>query len=67
MAQPLTAEELLPLFTRLSPKERLRLFKLAANSRTDAQTYEAAPVSPDEFDSDVDPLAWDADGWENFE
>ena len=67
MLHPLTAEEILPVLRRLSPRERLRLFKLAANTRTDAQAYQAIPVAPEEFATTEDPLAWDAEGWEEFE
>jgi len=31
----------------------------------DASTYQSLPPSRDEFSSEDEPLAWDADGWEN--
>jgi prevent-host-death family protein len=32
---------------------------------TDAAAYQAHPPTAAEFSTDGDPLAWDADGWEN--
>ena len=32
---------------------------------TDAAAYQAHPATAAEFSTDDDPLAWDADGWEN--
>lgn len=32
---------------------------------TDAAAYQAHPPTANEFSTDDDPLAWDADGWEN--
>jgi len=32
---------------------------------TDAAAYQAHPPAAPEFSTDDDPLAWDADGWEN--
>jgi hypothetical protein len=66
MPQPLTANDLLPLVARLAPEERARLLHLIeAASERDAAAYAKAPPRPDEFASDDDPLAWDADGWEH--
>jgi len=31
----------------------------------DAVAYSSVPPTDDEFSADDDPLAWDADGWEN--
>ena len=66
MEKPLSAEELIPLVDRLSPKERLRLLRLISlrPAADDRDTYRAFPPRHDEFSSDTDPLAWDADGWE---
>jgi hypothetical protein len=61
----MTVEELLPLVARLSPPERARFLRLLTTSANDAQMYQALPPKPGEFDADDDPLAWDADGWEN--
>ena len=32
---------------------------------TDAAVYRSYPPTASEFSSDEDPLAWEADGWEN--
>ena len=66
MGEPLTADDLLPLVARLSPQERVRLFRLLKSSGTDAAAYIAAPPHRDEFSTDQDPLEWDAEGWESF-
>jgi hypothetical protein len=65
MSQPLTATDLLPLVARLAPQERKRLVRLIEDAgERDAALYLASPVKPGEFASDEDPLAWDADGWD---
>jgi hypothetical protein len=65
MSNPLTADDLLPLIAKLSNEERHRLLRLAfRQGSTDADAYAAQPVTPDEFGSDDDPLAWEAEGWE---
>ena len=33
---------------------------------TDSAAYQGHPPGTAEFSTDDDPLAWDADGWENF-
>ena len=67
---PLKAHDLLPLVQRLSHEEQLRLVKLAlraaASNGNDAAAYGAVPPRDDEFSSDDEPLAWEADGWEEF-
>jgi hypothetical protein len=65
MEKPLSAEDLLPLVDRLSPQERLRLLGLISlrPAADDREAYRALPPHRDEFSSDTDPLAWDADGW----
>jgi prevent-host-death family protein len=32
----------------------------------DAALHQSLPPGRDEFSTDEEPLAWDADGWENF-
>lgn len=67
MSKPLTADELLPLVKHLTVAERARLITLiGASSEDDGLAYRMVPPKPDEFSSDTDPLAWDADGWENL-
>lgn len=66
MPKPLTADEILPLVKHLTLSERARLIQLiGASCESDARAYRAAPATLNEFSSDEDPLAWDADGWEN--
>ena len=66
MPKPLTADDLLPLVASLTPKERVRLLRLIALPRgPDASVYRSAPPSGDEFSADEEPLAWDAEGWED--
>jgi len=68
MERPLTAEELFPLVDRLSPQERLRLLRLISlrPASDGPDSYRVLPPRHDEFSSDTDPLAWDADGWEGI-
>jgi hypothetical protein len=66
MSSPLTADDVFPLVERLTPHERVRLFRLIAKSPDrDAATYRAVPSGSDEFSSDTELLAWDAEGWED--
>lgn len=66
MTQPLTADDILPLVKRLSLHERTRLVRLmSTSSEEDAAVYRAVPPKGDEFSSEADLLALDADGWEN--
>lgn len=67
MVEPMKADDILPLVARLAPEERVRLMRLIAEQRDadDAAIYAAAPPRPDEFSTDEDPLAWEAEGWEN--
>ena len=68
MAQPLRAEDLLPLIKRLSHDEQLQLAKLALkaarDSSRDAAIYQQKPVRSDEFSDEDDGAAWDGEGWE---
>jgi hypothetical protein len=70
VTNPPTAGELWPLIQRLPREERLRLAKLALRSAAEEggaeAAYAQAPVGADEFSSDEEPLAWDADGWKEF-
>ena len=66
MAKPLTADDIIPLVASLTPQERVRLLRLIALSQdTDAAVYGSVPPSRDEFSSDEEPLAWEAEGWED--
>ena len=66
MAKTLTADDILPLVASLTPEERVRLLRLIALPQGgDAPVYRSVPPSRDEFSADEEPLAWDADGWED--
>jgi hypothetical protein len=51
--------------------EQVRLAKLAlraaASSADDAAVYRASPPPEDEFGSDEEALAWEAEDWEEFD
>jgi hypothetical protein len=65
MAKALTADDILPLVAALTPQERARLLRLIAVPQgADAPAYRSVPPSRDEFSADEEPLAWDAEGWE---
>jgi len=66
MARVLTADDILPLVASLTPRERARLLWLIAFPQgADADVYGSVPPSGDEFSADEEPLAWDAEGWED--
>jgi hypothetical protein len=66
MPRPLTADDIIPLVAALSPKERLRLLRLIAMPQgADESVYRSLPPCPAEFSTDEEPLAWEADGWED--
>ena len=64
MARALTADDILPLVASLTPQERMRLLRLIALPEgSDRPVYRELPPSSDEFSSDEEPLAWEAEGW----
>jgi hypothetical protein len=65
----MTADDLLPLIAGLTPQERVRLFRLitARPGADAAAAYSSVPPGQDEFSTDEEPLAWDADGREKFD
>ena len=67
MSKPMTADDILPLVIGLTPAERVRLMRLMTEQPDvdDAAVYGAVPPKRDEFSTDEDPLAWEADGWED--
>lgn len=66
MPKALTADDILPLVACLTAQERVRLLRLVASSAgADAAIYGSVPPGPDEFSTDEEPLAWDAEGWEH--
>jgi hypothetical protein len=67
MATPLTADDILPLVASLTPAERVRLLRLIAIPHgADAAVYRSLPPSRNEFSTDEEPLAWEAEGWEDL-
>ena len=68
MGKALTADDILPLVASLTPRERARLLRLIAFPQgADAAVYGSVPPSCEEFSADEEPLAWDAEGWEDLE
>lgn len=69
MESPLTAQDLWPLVKKLTPSgRRLATVALRASAGgSPSEAYRAAPPGADEFSSDDEPLAWDADGWDEFD
>ena len=66
MPKPLTANDILPLVASLTPQERVRLLRLITSPPgADAPVYRSVPPARDEFSTDEEPLAWDAEGWED--
>jgi hypothetical protein len=68
MPKSLSAEDIFPLVDSLSPQERIRLLRLISTHLTadDRECYNALPPRENEFSTEEEPLAWDAEGWENF-
>ena len=66
MGKALTADDILPLVAALTPNERARLLQLLASPKgRDESAYASKPPRRDEFSSDDESLAWEAEGWEN--
>lgn len=71
MNPTLTADDLWPLVEKLSHDQQVKLARrallAAARSGADADAYRAAPPAPDDFGSDEEGAAWEAEGWEEFQ
>lgn len=69
MAKSMTADDILPLVASLTPRERIRLLRLITSRPgiDSAATYATVPPRQDEFSSDEEPLAWEAEGWEEVD
>jgi hypothetical protein len=62
----LTADDILPLVASLTPQERVRLLRLITSPPgADVAVYRSAPPTANEFSTDEDLLAWEADAWED--
>jgi hypothetical protein len=68
MPKSLSAEDIFSLVDCLSPQERIRLLRLISThaAADDRDCYNALPPRNNEFSTDEEPLAWEAEGWENF-
>jgi hypothetical protein len=55
------------LWLRASRRKSARLTRLLVEQRDadEAAMYAAAPPRPEEFFTDEEPLAWEAEGWED--
>jgi hypothetical protein len=63
----LTADDIMPLVASLPDSERIKLLRRIASPRgNDVSAYLAAPPTRDEFSGDDEPIAWDAEGWDEF-
>jgi hypothetical protein len=55
----------------LTPEERAGVLAAASRRTRDARqtaaAYRAVPPAAEEFTSDEEPLAWEADGWDEFD
>jgi len=57
----------MPLVASLSDSERNKLIRwIASPHGTDASAYRSAPPTTDEFSGEDEPIAWEADGWDEF-
>jgi hypothetical protein len=67
MPRGLTADDIIPLVASLTDSERVRLLRwIASPHGADASAYGMAPPNADEFSGDDEPMAWEADGWDEF-
>ena len=71
MSAALTAQDLWPLLLKLPHEEQVRLAKLALHAASrggiqDRHTYQSVPPAAAEFAVEEDPLAWEAEGWDEF-
>jgi hypothetical protein len=66
---PLTAQDLWPIVSKLPREEQLQLARrvlavAAGSPEQDATRYQRAATSANEFSGIEDTLTWDADGWD---
>lgn len=69
MSKQITADDILPLIAGLPTHERVRLIRLITGIpyRDGGAVYAVVPPNDTEFSSEEDPLAWEGDGWEEFD
>ncbi len=57
----------MPLVAALTDTERAKLLRrIALAEGPDALSYLASPPAREEFSDEEEPLAWEADGWDEF-
>jgi len=62
-----TADDIMPLVASLPDSERIRLLRwIASPHGANGSAYRVAPPAREEFSSDDEPLAWEAEGWDEF-
>jgi hypothetical protein len=67
MPRSLTADDIMPLVASLADSERINLIRwIASHHGAGGSAYKVAPPTDDEFSGDDEPLAWEADRWEEF-
>ena len=67
MPRPLTADDIMPLVASLADSERIRLLRwIASPHGANGSAYRVAPPTREEFSGDDEPLAWEAEGWDEF-
>ncbi len=67
MPRLLTADDIMPLVASLSDAERIKLLRwIAAPRGSDVSAYRAEPPTRDEFSGEDEPMAWEAEGWDQF-
>ena len=67
MPRLLTADDIMPLVASLGEHERIRLLRwMASPHDANGTAYQAVPPTRGEFSGDEEPLAWDAEGWDEF-
>lgn len=62
----------MPLVLKLPHEEQVRLAKLALHAASgagseDARAYASLPPAVEEFAVAEEPLAWEAEGWDEFD
>jgi len=72
MSTDISAADLWPIVQKLPHDEQIRLAKLALGAASlgggsDAAAYRAAPPPTEEFLCDDGALAWEGEGWEEFD
>ena len=72
MEPHLTAQDVWPIIQKLPAAERAQLIAMAtalgsADVASEASRYAVVPVRPGEFENEDSGLAWEAEGWSEFD